>query len=176
MKRIEVRTPDPILELAEQDQVAVAQVGHVNYVIDYLNDTLGYSAGKFNIVASSVANTPGLVGVGSFAPSVTQKTCVQGSVSYTYSDGTFGCIDSNFKNIISNITVAKTDTGVYTFTFASAPALGYDVIFGQPTANTTRVSVVKTSSTVFTVTATNAGVATDGLLTGMYMEIKFYTN
>ena len=176
MKRIKVSNPDPIIEQAAQDQGTVARFAHVNYVIDYLNDTLGYNAGKFNIVASSVANTPGLVGVGSFAPAIAQQTCGNGTISYTYSDGTFGCIDANFKNIISNITVARTSTGVYTFTFASAPTLGYDVIFGVPTANTTRVSLVETSSTVFTVTATNAGTPADGLLTGMYMEIKFYTN
>lgn len=174
-----VETPDPILSNTSLEEQTVARLAHLNDLIDQLNDAYNYSVLGFNIVDAS-GTTPGLIGVGNRGA----LNAVYGYCSdktnqiYTYTNGSKGCINYKIKAIYDKYlpVVAKTGVGVYTFTFPTNPPLGYDILLSPPSAlNGSRISLVKTTSKIFTITATNAsGVAADSLLVGMYLELKIY--
>lgn len=176
-----VNNPDPILEQSDLASATVARLAHLNDLIDQLNTSFGYDVIGLNIVAgNSGSTTPAIQGVGARGTAGTTGNggCRPGTQPYTYSNGTTGCINATLRTVYNNYlpVVARTSPGVYTFTFPVAPPLGYDILLGPPSVlNGTRISLVETSTSVFTITATDAGGgAADNLLNNMYLEIKIY--
>ncbi len=174
-----ILNPDPILEQASLAEGTVARIAHVNDLIDQINTSFGYDVLGFDLVAGNGGSTtPAIQGVGArgVAGNASNGGCRAGTVPYTYSNGTTGCINAILRQTYADYlpVVARTSTGVYTFTFPKTPPLGYSILLSPTVVSKSRADHIRSAS-LFTISTTNAaGDPADGILPGMYLEIKIY--